>query len=150
MDNYPIKVDACVVQAVAVTTFVINYSILLRPNWSWLMYLLTADFLMRYIHPKYSPIAQFFKILRRSTDQQPRYHFAPPKRFAVLIGLTLTFLASLSILLSLVVMRYIFISMIITASFFQGFLGYCIGCELYNWLIQIGIIRSSEGISPTL
>ena len=142
MLEYPQQIDARIAQAVAIVTFVTSYTIIVVPNLDWIIYILTIDFLLRYLHPKFSPIVRFFGLTSQFLQLQKKFKFAPPKRFATLIGLLLTSLISLFTLTGLVVFQYFFISLILIASFLQGFLDFCIGCEVYNWMIKIGVINN--------
>jgi len=67
----------------------------------------------------------------------------PPKRFAQAMGLAFTLSATIvwwSAGWS--VARWILLPLIGAASL-EGFLGYCLGCTVFGWLIRAGLIPDS-------
>jgi hypothetical protein len=67
----------------------------------------------------------------------------PPKRFAQGIGAVLTVAAtSVWLLDSWSVARWILLPLIAAASL-EGFLGYCLGCTIFGWLIRAGLVPES-------
>ena len=144
MLSYPLYIDDNMTRPTASITFVFTLIALIIPNMSWLMYAIFLDFTLRYIHPLYSPHTHFHRIIiYKLLHQDKKPSFSPPKRFAVLIGVIMTFLMSILAFFNIVILfQFIGIFMLI-ASGLQGFYNYCLGCTVYNWLIVSGFIKNS-------
>ncbi|OLS19789.1 MAG: hypothetical protein HeimC3_44100 [Candidatus Heimdallarchaeota archaeon LC_3] len=156
MISYPKYIDSNVVRSVSITTFVLSLLIFLsetgslRINVSWVLLLLFFDFILRYIHPKLSPNVRFHglinnKLLKNKTKQS----FSPPKRFAILIGIIITGLMVLTKFV--IIFQELFVVMnifLLVASFLQAFYDYCVGCEVFDLLIRIGVKKQPNFENP--
>lgn len=152
--SYPKYVDSHIIRSVAISTFTLGLLVLLaevgllQAEFKWLIIPLFFDFLLRLIHPKLSPLVQINMLIgQRFLQVPPNQHFFAPKRFAILIGTVLTGL--------MVVTGFIFINYVIfvilnifllVAAYLQGFFDYCIGCEIYDLFIRIGIIKQPNSL----
>ncbi len=146
--RYPLTLDQNVTRPVAGSVFTATLAALLRPELSWLMVPVFADCILRFIHPRLSPMAQIMKAICRGVLKiEPEPRFSPPKRFAVLIGMIVTGGMSVAYVLELSFAFLVLGIALLVASSLQAFVGYCIGCEIYNLLIKASIIRpaSAEG-----
>lgn len=147
---YPRFLNENVLRPVAGIVFTVSLLTLIVPAISYLMIFLFIDFLIRYINPKYSLLAQTIRIIStRILRQEPRPYYSAPKRFAILIGIIFSGIISLSIVLQVGLVTTIFTSFLLIASFLQGFFGYCLGCEIYSLLIKFGMIQNSLELSAT-
>ncbi|OLS19919.1 MAG: hypothetical protein HeimC2_39450 [Candidatus Heimdallarchaeota archaeon LC_2] len=147
MLNYPIYLDENVSRPIALTVFTGAFVTLLRPEFSWLMYFLLVDFILRYIHPKLSPLVFINSSISKSilnTENRPK--FSPPKRFAMLIGIIFSGSISLTIALNFVFAQQVITILLLVAAFLQGFYEYCVGCAIYDFLVKIGLISSNPPI----
>jgi len=103
------------------------------------------DFLMKVVVGiKFSPISQLANFVVRK--QQPEYVGAVQKRFAWGIGLVLA--TSMIILLFVFEVRgaiNLFICAIcLTFMFMESAFGICVGCKIYNFLLQYNLIKQPE------
>lgn len=145
MISYPSRLDENISRPVAISVFTIALITLLRPDLSWLIYLLTVDFVLRYIHPKLSPLVLIYNYIDKNLlGNSPHPYYAPPKRFAILLGVIMSTLISLFYIAGLDLIAVATTFMLLFASFLQGFFSYCIGCKFYDILIQFGLIQSSS------
>jgi hypothetical protein len=112
---------------------------------AWILIPLTYGFLARLATgPSLSPLGQFAVHVAgpRLTSWQKQVP-GPPKRFAQGIGAVLTVAAtSVWLLDSWSVARWILLPLIFAASL-EGFLGYCLGCTMFGWLIRAGFVPES-------
>jgi hypothetical protein len=112
---------------------------------AWILVPLTYGFLARVLAgPKISPLGQF--AVRIGAPRLIRWQRSvpgPPKRFAQAMGLTFS-LAALITWLSVgwLDARWILLPLIAAASL-EGFLGFCLGCTIFGWLMKIGVIPES-------
>ena len=111
-------------------------------NTAWLLIPLTYGFVARVAAgPKISPLGQF--AVRIAAPRLTRFQKSvpgPPKRFAQAIGLAFTGAATIVWLSAgWGDARWILIPLILAASL-EGFLGYCLGCTVFGWLMRRGVI----------
>jgi hypothetical protein len=123
--------------ALSVVTFVTGQA--------WLLIPLTYGFAARVAAgPKISPLGWFAVHVSgpRLTSWQ-RSVPGPPKRFAQVMGLTFSS-ATLIVWLSAgwLDARWILLPLIFAAAL-EGFLGYCLGCTVFGYLIRAGLIPES-------
>ena len=106
-------------------------------NQAWVLIPLTYGFLARLAAgPTLSPLGQFaVRVSGPRIKAWQKFVPGPPKRFAQGIGAVLT-------LDSWSMARWILLPLIAAASL-EGFLGYCLGCTIFGWLIRAGIVPDS-------
>ena len=102
------------------------------------------DFLLKVINPKYS----YFGVIGRwiVRKQKPEYVGAIQKRFAWSIGLTL---ASIMLIFAVGMgargaLPFIICSICLFFMWLETSFGICVGCKIYNFLINKGIIKTPE------
>jgi hypothetical protein len=125
------------VVALSVVTFVSGAA--------WLLIVLTYGFVARVAAgPKISPLGWF--AVHVSAPRLTRWEKSvpgPPKRFAQAMGLALSLAALLTwISAGWLDARWILLPLIAAASL-EGFLGFCLGCTVFGWLIHAGLIPES-------
>jgi hypothetical protein len=112
---------------------------------AWILILLTYGFMARVLAgPRISPLGQFaVRVSGPRITSWQRSVPGPPKRFAQAMGLALS-LAALITWLSVgwLDARWILVPLIAAASL-EGFVGYCVGCTIFGWLIRVGVIPES-------
>jgi hypothetical protein len=142
--SFPNPVNEASARTVALG--VVSMSLLaLVTNSPWLLVPLTYGFVARVATgPTLSPLGQFAVRVAG-----PRLHAwqksvpGPPKRFAQGIGAVLSIGATVVWLSgSWSVARWILVPLIVAASL-EGFVGYCLGCSIFSWLIRAGLIPES-------
>jgi hypothetical protein len=114
-------------------------------NWAWLLIPLTYGFVARVATgPTLSPLGQFATRVtgpRIKAWQKPVPR--PPKRFAQAMGLAFSLSATIVWLgVGFSDARWILLPLMAAASL-EGFLGYCLGCTVFGWLIKAGLIPES-------
>jgi len=112
---------------------------------AWLLIPLTYGFLARALAgPKISPLGQFaVRVAGPRLDSWKKFVPGPPKRFAQGIGAVLTVGASITwFTAGWSVAQWILVPLIIAASL-EGFLGFCLGCTMFGWLIRAGLVPES-------
>src|SRR5487761_2319151 len=112
---------------------------------AWLLIPLTYGFLARVLAgPKISPLGQFaVRVAGPRLSAWTKSVPGPPKRFAQGIGAVLTTSASIvwwSAGWSAA--QWILVPLIVAASL-EGFLGFCLGCTMFGWLIRAGVVPES-------
>jgi hypothetical protein len=114
-------------------------------GWAWILIPLTYGFSARVATgPTLSPLGQF-----ATRVAGPRLHAwqkfvpGPPKRFAQTMGLAFS-LSSTIVWLSAGFSdaRWILLPLIGAASL-EGFIGFCVGCTIFGWLIRAGMVPQS-------
>lgn len=151
MLTYPNSLDENVSRPVASIVFTFTLITLILPNLQFIIYLVFLDFILRYIHPKLSPLVFVVKTISRNIlKNEVLPYFSPPKRFAILIGIVITGLMSISLLFSIDYMWIILNFTLLLASVLQGFFGYCIGCKVFDILVRFKVIKQNKKISNTV
>ena len=113
----------------------------LATNTVWLLIRLTYGFVARVAAgPKISPLGQFaVRAAPRLTKWQQSVS-GPPKRFAQAMGLAFSGAATIVWLSAgWGGARWILLPLILAASL-EGFLGCCLGCTVFGWLMRRGVI----------
>jgi hypothetical protein len=135
----PVNDAAARTVAIGVVTMAL---VALVTNTAWLLIPQTYGFVARVAAgPKISPLGQF--AVRIAAPRLTRFQKSvpgPPKRFAQAIGLAFTGAATIVWLSAgWGDARWILIPLILAASL-EGFLGYCLGCTVFGWLMRRGVI----------
>ena len=147
---YPSYIDDNVARPISGIVFTLTLLTVLNPNVSMLIGLLFLDFILRFIHPKYSPFSIVIKMINTKILKiAAKPYFSAPKRFGILIGIVLTGIISISIYFEIVVLQIILSIILLTASNLQSFFGFCVGCEVYDRLLRWGVIRQPSQFTPT-
>ena len=139
--RFPKLVSAPVVRITAVQVFLLSL-LTLSLRTPWLALIPAADFALRsLILPRLSPFAF---VSRRLIV--PVFHLKgraisyPPKRFAALVGLSLSGLGFVFGLTGLIIPFYICFSVLGLFSFLEAAFDFCAGCKIYVLLMHWGII----------
>lgn len=149
--SYPLRLDDNVVRSVASFTFFISVIMALNTELRYLVLILFVDFILRYIHPSISPIAQLNKYISQKLLNNPIIpKYAPPKRFAVLIGLTITGIMSIAFFADFEVLFLVLLGFLLFASGLQSWFDYCLGCKVYDILIKLKFVQRGHHHSDLL
>jgi hypothetical protein len=114
----------------------------LATGWSWMLIPITYGFLARVATgPTLSPLGQFaVRVAGPRLTTWTRQVPGPPKRFAQGIGAVLTVSASiLTLSAGWSVGRWLLVPLV-AAAFLEGFLGFCLGCTIFAWLMRAGLV----------
>ena len=142
--SFPNPVNDAAARTVAIGVVALSV-IAFTTGQAWLVILLTYGFAARVAAgPKISPLGWFaVHVSGPRIKSWEKFVPGPPKRFAQTMGLAFS-LATLLTWLSAgwLDARWILLPLIAAASL-EGFLGYCMGCAVFAWLIRRGVIPES-------
>ena len=139
--SFPNPVNDASARTVAIGVVVMSLAALVF-NQAWILIPLTYGFLARVATgPTLSPLGQFaVRVSGPRITRWQKFVPGPPKRFAQGIGAFLTLAATLTWLLdSWSVARWLLIPLLGAASL-EGFVGFCLGCTIFGWLIRAGLV----------
>ncbi|MGC1420526.1 MAG: DUF4395 domain-containing protein [Acidimicrobiales bacterium] len=139
--SFPNPVNDAAARTVALGVVTMSVAALIT-NWAWLLIPLTYGFVARVATgPTMSPLGQFaVRVAGPRIHGWQKFVPGPPKRFAQTMGLAFTFCATIVWLTAgWSDARWILVPLIGAASL-EGFLGYCLGCTVFGWLIRAGWI----------
>jgi hypothetical protein len=139
--SFPNPVNDASARSVALGVVAMSLAALIF-NQAWLLIPLTYGFLARVATgPTLSPLGQFaVRVSGPRITRWQKFVPGPPKRFAQGIGAFLTLAATLTWLLdSWSVARWLLIPLLGAASL-EGFVGFCLGCTIFGWLIRAGLV----------
>ena len=139
--SFPNPVNDAAARTVAIGVFTMAV-VALATQWAWILIPLTYGFVARVAAgPKISPLGQFAtRIAAPRLTKWQRSVPGPPKRFAQAMGLTFTGSATIVWLSAgWDDARWILIPLILAAAL-EGFVGYCLGCTVFGWLIRAGVV----------
>jgi hypothetical protein len=139
--SFPNPVNDAAARTVALGVWTMAV-VALATNSAWLLIPLTYGFVARVAAgPKISPLGQFaVRVAAPRLSKWQKSVPGPPKRFAQAMGLAFTGAATIVWLSAgWSGARWILIPLILAASL-EGFLGYCLGCTVFAWLMRHGVI----------
>jgi uncharacterized protein DUF4395 len=139
--SFPNPVNDAAARTVAIGVVTMSV-VALATNWSWLLIALTYGFVARVAAgPKISPLGQFaVRVAAPRLTKWQKSVPGPPKRFAQSMGLVFSGATTIVWLTAgWGDARWILIPLIFAASL-EGFLGYCLGCTIFGWLMRKGVI----------
>jgi hypothetical protein len=142
--SFPNPVNDAAARTVALGVVAISLVALLT-NTAWLLIPVTYGFVARVATgPTLSPLGQFaVRVSGPRIRAWQKFVPGPPKRFAQGIGAALSLAASIVWLsVGWSSARWILLPLIGAASL-EGFLGYCLGCTIFGWLIRAGLVPES-------
>jgi len=141
---FPNTVNEAAARAVAIGVVLMSVAAFVTGS-AWIRILLTYGFLARVLAgPKISPLGQFaVRVVAPRITRWQRFVPGPPKRFAQAMGLAFSLAALATWLLAgWLDARWILLPLVAAASL-EGFLGYCVGCTIFGWLMGLGVIPKS-------
>jgi hypothetical protein len=139
--SFPNPVNDAAARTVALGVVTMSV-VALATNTAWLLIPLTYGFVARVAAgPKVSPLGQFaVRVAAPRLTKWQKSVPGPPKRFAQAMGLAFSGAATIVWLTAgWGDARWILIPLIFAASL-EGFLGYCLGCTVFGWLMRVGVI----------
>jgi len=103
---------------------------------------LAVDFFLRgFNFGNYSPLAKLSDIVIKQLNIGSKPIFQAPKRFAARIGFILSVLIVAALLVQLNIIALGLGIVFSTFAFLESFLGFCAGCYVYSFLLQLKIIK---------
>ncbi len=103
--------------------------------------LLTIDFTLRSFIIKYSPIANFSRLILNNINITPKPIDAAPKLFAAKIGLIMSVILIAVSLLGYSSTAFYFSIFFSIPVFLETFFSYCLGCQMYSILMKLNVIK---------
>jgi len=109
--------------------------------------LLLVDFVLRIKIIRLSPIVRLSKWLFHSVFKiKPKPINAEPKIFAAKIGLLFSLMLNLSLLFHLTEFKLVTLSLFLLAAGLETFFNYCLGCKIYQLLVELKIIDLKKSL----
>lgn len=103
---------------------------------------LAADFFLRGFNlGRYSPLAKLSDVAIKLFNIGSKPIYQAPKRFAARIGFVLSILIVASLLVQLTTIALALSIIFSVFAFLESFLGICAGCYVYQFLLDVKIIR---------
>ncbi len=127
-------VDENVVRLVATQVFLITLITLLT-GWAWLALFLAADFGLRAFTRVPSPLATVARGTVKALKLTPKPIFAPPKRFAAILGLFFSVGIAIFLFLNYLNVAYAVGAILIFCAVLEAAFNICLGCYVYNWIV---------------
>ena len=148
--RFPNPVNEAAARTVALGVFTMAVLALVT-NDRWILIPLTYGFAARVSSgPKISPLGRLAVSIVAPWMERSKYFHTwvrfvpgPPKRFAQGIGLFVTsFTTVLWFSIGWEDARWVLLLLIVAAAL-EGFVGYCLGCTIFGWLIRTGVVPES-------
>jgi len=112
----------------------------------WILVLLAYGFVARVLTgPTLSPLGQFVtRVVTPRVPVAPKYVPGPPKRFAQGIGATLSVAALIAAFaFDDPTLASVLVAMIVVAATLESVFAFCLGCQIFNALMRVGIVPES-------
>ncbi len=112
----------------------------------WMTALLAYGFVARVLAgPRFSPLALVVtRVVTPSLPIDGRLVPGPPKRFAQLLGAIFTVTAAvLTYGFDRFDLAQVVLAILLVPASLEAFVGFCVGCQLFGWLMRAGIIPES-------
>ncbi len=104
----------------------------------WIMFFLAVDFGLRSFGlQQYSLLRLIAAVTANILLISPRQINAAPKRFAAGLGMVISLAIGGFLLTDLYVLTAVSSGILIACAALEGFAGYCVGCTVYTFLIQL-------------
>jgi len=133
------RVDENLIRLNSGIVFIVLVIFIFTPA-KWLIIAISIDFAIRiFLGVKRSPLCMVLKVALNAANVEPCMINAGPKRFAAKLGLGFSIVITTLVLLNLVAAATIagVIMAVIVGS--EAFLGYCVGCKIYQILTTLGL-----------
>lgn len=131
------QINAKVARANAFFTLTFGLIFLLT-SWKWIVFVMLGDFLIKvFLGPKYSPFSQLNMRIMRWLKVEPKMIFAPPKRFALKVGLVFSILIALSYYTGYWKISIILNVILTIFADLELFFEFCMGCWFYSYWMKL-------------
>lgn len=137
VNDYAARSTAGLVVVLAVVTIIVDHPVLYA--------VLALGFALRVMSgPTLSPFGQLsVRFIVPKIWRKTKLVPGPPKRFAQTIGLVLTTVALILSLAGAGVAAQITVGLVVVAATLEVVLGFCLGCTIFGFLQQRGVIPES-------
>ncbi len=128
------RVDTHIVRSISAIAS-LTALLFLFTNQGFLLFLLFFDYSMRLIRlEKFSPFYQISVFIVKILKLQPHKSDEAPKRFALVLGLSMTFFMILFYLFSLPSLVYMLVVILLFCATLEALFDFCIGCKIYPYV----------------
>lgn len=128
------RVDTHIVRAISAIASLTALLFLLTDQ-SFLLFLLFFDYSMRLIRvEKFSPFYQISTFVVKTLKLQPHKSDEAPKRFALILGWSITLFMVLFYFFSLPSLVYILVVILLFCATLEALFDFCIGCKMYPYV----------------
>jgi hypothetical protein len=111
----------------------------------WMTVVLAYGFLARVLAgPRFSPLALLVtRVITPALPVEGRSVPGPPKRFAQLLGAIFTVAAAVLTAAGQFGAAQVVLGLLLVPASLEAFAGFCVGCWIFNRLMQVGLIPES-------
>lgn len=141
----PYRVSEPAVRGVALQVF-ISSLISIFTGSAIPLYVLAGDFFIRaFLTPQWSPLAWISrKIIVPLAGFRKKQVVFKPKRFAALIGLTMSVLSLVFFLQGNLIVGIALMSILALFSSLEAFFRFCAGCKIFGLMMKLGLVKEDE------
>jgi Domain of unknown function (DUF4395) len=142
--SFPNPVDEVSARLVATGVVSMGSAYLLLQS-PWILALLTYGFAARVMFgPRFSPLGRFVtQAIRPRVSVAPKFVAGAPKRFAQGVGFAFSGGALMATVLGAPSIAFVLIAGLVFAASLEAFVGFCLGCLAFRYLMQFGVIPES-------
>jgi hypothetical protein len=139
--TFPNPVNEKAARVVAGCVLIVSLIALLT-GWLWLTLPLALGFIARVAYgPRFSPFGLLATRVVAPRLGPAKLVAGPPKRFAQLIGATVTSAAAIAYFgFSAVGATQLLLGVIVIAATLESVFAVCLGCIIFGWLMRVGLI----------
>ncbi len=101
----------------------------------WIPLYLAIDFFFRAFTDIKPPLGLLAKFITEKLQLNPKWIFAPPKKFAALVGFIFSVAITILLLLQLDVAALAVASVLLICAILESAFGICVGCYFYDWFV---------------
>ncbi len=128
------RVNENVVRFTGVFVFVLTAITMLTQAW-WITAYLVVDFFFRAFTSVKPPLALLGNYIAQQLKLEPKWIFAPPKKFAAGVGVGFSVAVTLLLLTGNTTAAMAVAGVLLLCAGLEGFLGICVGCYVYDWFV---------------
>jgi hypothetical protein len=144
--SFPRTVNEKAARTVA-TVVALTAAVALATGAYWLLLPLAYGFWARVLTgPTLSPVAQLATRLVAPRLGAPKDVAGPPKRFAQLLGATMTTAGAIAWIAGLDTPAAVLLALVLVAATLEAALAFCLGCHLFALLMRAGLIPEATCI----
>jgi hypothetical protein len=134
MNQTNLYVEENAVRLIAAQTVLLT-SIALYTQWELIMILLIVDFALRAFTTFISPMAFVAKKVVAILKLKPKPIFAPPKKFAALLGFIFSLTIATLFFFNAEIYAYFIGAILIVCAILESAFEVCVGCYVYDILV---------------
>ncbi|HRG89086.1 MAG TPA: DUF4395 domain-containing protein [Chitinophagales bacterium] len=137
------RVNENVVRFTGVFVFVLTAITMATQAW-WVTAYLAVDFFFRASTSVKPPLALLGNYISQQLKQEPKWIFAPPKKFAAGVGVGFSVAVTVLLLTGYTATATAVAGILLLCAGLEGFFGICVGCYVYDWFVAPLINKRSK------